>query len=257
MHKVTPPTFAPPPAFAPQGPNQDNRTVVLQAQGLTYAYGAAQSGAHASDPVVPVIQGLDLTIFQGEKVALVGASGVGKSTVLHLLGLLDTPQQGEIWIRAKDKLVATKNLGEPDRTSLRGHSLGFVYQFHHLLPEFTALENVMMPQLIAGVGRSAAKTRAQDLLERVGLKDRMAHQPNQLSGGQQQRTAIARALASHPAVLLADEPTGNLDEATAIDIFQIFIQLARDEQMAMLIATHNPSLLPFCDRVLTLRDARV
>ena len=199
---------------------------------------------------LPVLQGADLTIHAGEIVALVAPSGAGKSTLLHVAGLLDRPDGGSVLIEGRD----AGNLPDLDRTAIRRDTIGFVYQFHHLLPEFTALENVVLPQLIAGAPRKAAEDRARSLLTTFGLASRLNHLPGKLSGGEQQRVAIARALANGPKLLLADEPTGNLDVATAEGVFAELLAIVRDHGLAALIATHNPDLAARMDRTVTLRN---
>lgn len=202
---------------------------------------------------LPVLRGVDLTVRAGEIVALVAPSGAGKSTLLHVAGLLDRPDDGKVLIRGQD----AGGLSDPGRTAIRRDAIGFVYQFHHLLPEFTALENVVLPQMIAGRAHRAAEARARGLLDRFGLSPRLGHLPGKLSGGEQQRVAIARALANEPALLLADEPTGNLDVATAETVFAGLLEIVRDHGLAALIATHNPDLAARMDRVVTLRDGRL
>ncbi|WP_082914809.1 ABC transporter ATP-binding protein [Paramagnetospirillum marisnigri] len=197
-----------------------------------------------------VLQGANMAIRGGEIVALVGPSGAGKSTLLHIAGLLEKPDSGEVYLAGN----AAGALGEGERTKLRRLHLGFVYQYHHLLPEFSAVENVVLPQMIAGVSRSKAKLRALDLLTRMGLAERAEHRPGQLSGGEQQRVAICRALANAPRVLLADEPTGNLDPHTAEGVFDELIKLVRGSGVAALIATHNPDLARRMDRTVRLQD---
>jgi lipoprotein-releasing system ATP-binding protein len=200
-----------------------------------------------------VLRGADLTLAVGEIVALVAPSGTGKSTLLHLAGLLEKPDAGEVVVGGR----AAGTLSDDQRTEIRRGTIGFVYQFHHLLPEFTALENVALPQMAAGVARAAADARATDLLMAFGLAEREHHRPGRLSGGEQQRVAIARALANRPRVLLADEPTGNLDVATADRVFGELLQAVRGGGVAALIATHNPDLAARMDRVVTLRDGHV
>lgn len=197
-----------------------------------------------------VLRGADLSIRGGEIVALVGPSGAGKSTLLHIAGLLEKPDSGEVRLAGE----AAGNLSEGDRTRLRRLHLGFVYQYHHLLPEFSAVENVILPQMIAGVSKSKARAHAMDLLGRMKLTDRAEHRPGQLSGGEQQRVAICRALANGPRVLLADEPTGNLDPHTAEGVFDELIKLVRGSGVAALIATHNPDLARRMDRIIRLQD---
>jgi len=195
-----------------------------------------------------VFRDVSFALEAGEIVALVGQSGAGKSSLLHIAGLLEAPSSGEVYVEGE----AASALAERARTEIRRRSLGFVYQFHHLLPEFTALENVAMPRRIAGEDRGAAATEAKRLLDLVGLSERMDHRPSQLSGGEQQRVAIARALANRPRVLLADEPTGNLDPATADGVFQILISLVRSERLSALVATHNYALSGKMDRTVVL-----
>jgi len=189
----------------------------------------------------------------GELVALVGPSGAGKSSLLHIAGLLEAPDSGEIVIEG----VPVSSLSERERTLIRRQTIGFVYQAHHLLPEFTALENVVIPQMIAGLSRAAAGREAARLLARMGLEGRLNHRPSQLSGGEQQRVAIARALANHPRILLADEPTGNLDPHTASGVFDTLAEAVRSEGVAALIATHNRDLAARMDRSLVLQEGKL
>jgi lipoprotein-releasing system ATP-binding protein len=236
---------------------------MLEAIGLSKTY----RGGDGAE--IRVLDGLDLSVSRGEIVAIVGASGAGKSTLLHLLGGLDYPTQGVVRIGG-EALVSAR----PDRTDasatkkrddaldsvvskLRNKSIGFVFQFHHLLREFSALENVMMPLLIAGTARAVARPRAEALLDRVGLKARMSHRPSELSGGEQQRTAVARALAANPSVLLADEPSGNLDHSNSERLHSLLVELARDFDIAMAIVTHNRSLARRAHRTLLLEDGRL
>jgi lipoprotein-releasing system ATP-binding protein len=202
---------------------------------------------------VRVLEAADLTVKGGELVALVAPSGAGKSTLLHLSGLLERPQAGEIEILG----VPTTSLSDRARTLMRRTNVGYVYQFHHLLPEFTALENVTMPQLIAGKGQGEADARSHELLKLLGIDNRAVHRPAELSGGEQQRVAIARAAANHPRVILADEPTGNLDPVTSDLVFDALAQLIKQEGAAALIATHNYDLARRADRIVTLRDGLV
>ena len=197
-----------------------------------------------------VLRGASLALAPGEAVALVAPSGAGKSTLLHIAGLLERADKGEVRIAGE----ATSRLSDARRTELRRRALGFVYQFHHLLPEFSALENVVLPQMIAGRSRSAARERAHELLALMGLTARETHRPARLSGGEQQRVAIARALANQPEVLLADEPTGNLDQHTADGVFDALLALLRETRTASLIATHNPDLAARLDRRVTIED---
>jgi lipoprotein-releasing system ATP-binding protein len=210
-------------------------------------------GFRQGDRQLQVLQGVDLTIAPGEIVALVGPSGAGKSTLLHIAGLLEQPDAGEVWLDGGDCAA----LPDGRRTALRCRTLGFVYQYHHLLPEFSALENVVIPQMVAGRSRAEAREDARELLAAVGLEGRLDHRPGQLSGGEQQRVAIARALANRPSVLLADEPTGNLDPRTAADVFAVLMTRVRDGGLAALVATHNLELSRRMDRVLRLEEGRV
>ncbi|KAF0115312.1 MAG: lolD1 [Rhodospirillaceae bacterium] len=203
--------------------------------------------------LLEVLKGADLSLRAGEIVALVGPSGAGKSTLLQIAGLLEPADAGNVQVAG----VSADRLPDDRRTALRRASLGFVYQYHHLLPEFSALENVMIPQMIAGVPRRRAAVRARDLLDRLGLGARIGHRPGHLSGGEQQRTAIARALANDPRIVLADEPTGNLDPATAAQVFAELLRLAREEGLAALMATHNLELAQRMDRTLELREGRL
>jgi len=203
--------------------------------------------------VLEVLRGADLSVAAGEIVALVAPSGAGKSTLLHIAGLLERPDAGRVEVAGRD----ASRLADAERTALRRASLGFVYQFHHLLPEFSALENVVVPQMIAGIARRRAELRARELLAGFGLAARETHRPARLSGGEQQRVAIARALANAPQVLLADEPTGNLDAATADRVFNELLGAVRGRGVAALIATHNPELAARMDRVVTLHQGQI
>jgi len=202
---------------------------------------------------LPVLRGAELTLHAGEIVALVAPSGAGKSTLMHLAGLLEKPDGGSVFVLGSDAGA----LPDAARTAIRRDTIGFVYQFHHLLGEFTALENVVLPQMIAGKPRKAAAERARALLGSFGLEARADHLPGKLSGGEQQRVASARALANEPKVLLADEPTGNLDVATASVVFEELLAMVRGQNVAALIATHNPDLAARMDRTVTLRDGKV
>ncbi len=202
---------------------------------------------------VRVLNGVDLTLARGEMVALVAPSGAGKSTLLHIAGLLDTPDAGRVEIGAEDMT----GLNDRRRTAVRRQEVGFVYQFHHLLPEFSALENVVLPQLANGVARRTAEARAQELLEQVGVGPRAAHRPSAMSGGEQQRVAFCRALANAPRVLLADEPTGNLDPGTSDQVFEALTGLVRGTGLSALIATHNLDLAARMDRILRLDQGQV
>jgi lipoprotein-releasing system ATP-binding protein len=202
------------------------------------------------DRRLEVLQGVSLDLRPGEIVALVGQSGSGKSTLLHIAGLLERPDGGDVVVDGKSAGAAN----DRERTGLRRRVLGFVYQYHHLLPEFSAIENVMLPQMLNGRSRGQARSHAAELLAMVQLKDRSDHRPGRLSGGEQQRVAIARAVANAPSVLLADEPTGNLDSSTADTVFRQLLSLVRDTGMAALVATHNPDLAARMDRTVTLKD---
>lgn len=215
------------------------------------------SGVHRhygeGERMVRVLDAADLVVESGELVALVAPSGAGKSTLLHLCGLLEAPQSGEVEIVG----VKTSGLNDRGRTQLRRSTVGYVYQFHHLLPEFTALENVAMPQMIAGQSPEVGKARGQELLDLLGVGHRADHRPAELSGGEQQRVAIARAAANRPRVILADEPTGNLDPETSDKVFAALQSLIRNEGAAALIATHNYDLARKADRIITLQNGRV
>ncbi len=219
----------------------------LDLQGIEKFYGRGTAGE------VPVLRGADLRVERGEVVALVAPSGAGKSTLLHIAGLLDAPDTGKVLIGGTDMT------GRSDRrrTEARRREVGFVYQFHHLLPEFTALENVVLPQLANGVGRTAAEARSMELLARVGVADRSGHRPAALSGGEQQRVALCRALANSPQLLLADEPTGNLDPGTSDLVFGTLMELVRNTSMAVLVATHNLDLAARMDRNARLASGKV
>ena len=216
----------------------------LRGVGRTYKTG---------DATLAVLRGANLVLRAGEIVALVAPSGTGKSTLLHLAGLLERPDSGAVLVDGRDAAA----LPDPARTAIRCHSIGFVYQFHHLLGEFTALENVVLPQMIAGKKRRVAEARGRDLLGSLGLSARGGHLPGKLSGGEQQRVAIARALANAPRVLLADEPTGNLDVGTSGVVFDALLAAVRGQGVAALIATHNPDLAARMDRRVTLHDGQV
>ena len=214
---------------------------MIQAQGITKSFGSLQ-----------VLKGIDFRVAQGEVVSIMGASGAGKSTFLQILGTLMRPDAGSLLIDGQDALAL-----KGDRLSaFRARRIGFVFQAHHLLPEFTALENVMIPALIAGERDKVARERAASLLSEVGLAERVSHKPSQLSGGEQQRVAIARALVNNPAVLYADEPSGNLDSATKQEIHKLFFDMRERHGQTIVIVTHDPDLAALCDRSLTMRDGR-
>jgi len=200
-----------------------------------------------------ILDGVEIDVSPGEFVAVTGASGAGKSTLLHLLGCLDRPTTGEVWLAGRSMSA----LNARELAAVRNRSIGFVFQFHHLLREFTALENVMMPQLISGRGRRETAAKARALLEQVGLGGRLTHKPSELSGGEQQRVAVARALANEPSVLLADEPSGNLDTHTAEQLHDLFLRLRQETRVAMVMATHNRELAERADRILVVKDGQL
>jgi len=208
---------------------------------------------HQGNSTLDVLKGAELAVWAGQSVALVAPSGAGKSTLLHIAGLLEQPDAGEVYIDS----IATSHLSDNARTRIRRTDIGFVYQFHHLLPEFSALENVVLPQMIRGLPRNEATSRGVELLSYLGLKERLMHRPAELSGGEQQRVAIARAVANAPRILLADEPTGNLDVHTADHVFATLNQLVRASGLAAIIATHNLDIAAQMDRRVTLRDGQV
>lgn len=224
--------------------NRGEASLVLRGVGRTYRQGENK---------LDVLKGVDLTLYPGEIVALVGPSGSGKSTLLHIAGLLDLPDRGDVFISGR----RCGKLGDAERTMLRRTSVGFVYQFHHLLPEFSAAENVALPQRIAGATPRQSMRTANDLLTRLGLKERAHHRPGELSGGEQQRVAICRAVANNPRVLLADEPTGNLDPETSDRVFAELISLARNQGVAGLIATHNMDLASRMDRAVRMEGGQL
>jgi lipoprotein-releasing system ATP-binding protein len=228
------------------GNPESQQSAVIHCEGLgkTYAEGSLRT---------PVFDGLSLSVAKGETVAILGASGAGKSTLLHLLGGLDTPTAGEVYV-AGHKMSA---LSDAARGALRNKALGFVYQFHHLLPEFTALENVMLPVLLNGTSVQAASQHAKALLESVGLGHRLEHKPGELSGGERQRAAVARALVNRPACVLGDEPTGNLDEKTAATVFELMLALNREHHTSLVLVTHARSLARRMDRVLELHEGKL
>ncbi len=220
---------------------------ILRLEGLSKTYNRGEPGE------VQVLRGVDLVLAPGEVVALVAPSGAGKSTLLHIAGLLDTPDTGLVEIGGQDMSGTTDRA----RTAMRRRDIGFIYQFHHLLPEFSAAENIILPQLANGTGATEAQARADDLLDRVGIKPRAAHRPAALSGGEQQRVAFCRALANRPRLLLADEPTGNLDPATSDQVFGALMELVSGTGLSALIATHNMELAGRMDRVLRLESGQL
>ncbi len=227
--------------------NESGRETVLELRSIAKGYN------HGMPSQVRVLEGVSLSLGTGETAALVAPSGAGKSTLLHIAGLLDMPDAGTVRIRGRE----AGTLPERARTAIRRRHVGFVYQFHHLLPEFSALENVVLPQLANGVGARPARAHARDLLERVGVAHRASHRPAALSGGEQQRVAFCRALANRPALLLADEPTGNLDPETSQTVFEVLMELVESSGLAALIATHNHALAARMDRVLRLEGGRI
>lgn len=233
-----------PPPVGPRQASEDGKALVLE--GVTRVFGTG-------DQSLRVLRGIDLTLNEGQIVALVGPSGAGKSTLLHIAGLLEQPTSGKVLVGGRN----CAELGDSERTRFRQRTIGFVYQFHHLLPEFSARENVMIPQMIAGLSRREAGERADQLLNMVGLSERKSHRPARLSGGEQQRVAIVRGIANVPRVLLADEPTGNLDPQTASDVFAQLTHIVRGTGLSALIATHNLDLAAQMDRVVELRDGRL
>ena len=220
---------------------------VLELRGISKGYN------HGKPNEITVLDRVDLALTKGETTALVAPSGAGKSTLLHIAGLLDTADQGQVILGGQD--IGGAN--DRKRTKVRRQDIGFVYQFHHLLPEFSAIENIMLPQLANGTGDTAARSRAQDLLNMVGLTKRGEHRPAQLSGGEQQRVAFCRALANNPRVLLADEPTGNLDQATSDHVFEVLLNVVRETGLTALIATHNPDLAARMTRQVGLQNQRL
>ena len=229
-----------------EAPVPDHERPALFLHGIERSY---QQG----DATLDILRGAELALWAGQSVALIAPSGAGKSTLLHIAGLLEHQDAGEVYIND----VATSGLGDSERTRIRRTDVGFVYQAHHLLPEFSAVENVMLPQMIRGLSQREARARADELLSYLGLKERLTHRPAELSGGEQQRVAIARAVANAPRILLADEPTGNLDPRTAGHVFHALTQLVRASGLAMLCATHNMDIAGRMDRRVTLRHGQV
>jgi lipoprotein-releasing system ATP-binding protein len=246
MNEASTTTFHAPVATAsnPLATDEDAPVLFLHGISRTYSQGSAP---------LEVLKNAELALWPGQSVALVAPSGAGKSTLLHVAGLLEHPDAGEVYV---DK-IPTSRLPDSERTRIRRTEIGFVYQFHHLLPEFSAVENIMLPQMIRGLGRREAKRRALELLAYLGLRNRGTHRPSELSGGEQQRVAIARAVANAPRILLADEPTGNLDPQTADHVFKALTQLVRASGLAMICATHNMDIAARMDRRVTLRNGLV
>ncbi len=246
MNDASTTTFHAPVATAsdPLAGDQDAPVLFLHGVSRTYSQGSA---------ALEILKNAELALWPGQSVALVAPSGAGKSTLLHVAGLLEHPDAGEVYV---DKIPTTR-LPDSERTRIRRTEIGFVYQFHHLLPEFSAVENIMLPQMIRGLGRREANRRALELLAYLGLRNRATHRPSELSGGEQQRVAIARAVANAPRILLADEPTGNLDPQTADHVFKALTQLVRASGLAMLCATHNMDIAARMDRRVTLRNGLV
>ena len=237
--------------------NEMSQPAAIAAKGgetppVVYLHGVQRSYRQGTASL-DILRGADLALWPGQSVALVAPSGVGKSTLLHVAGLLEHPDGGEVFVDQ----IATSKLSDAERTRIRRIKVGFVYQFHHLLPEFSAIENVILPQMIRGLSRSEAAKRGSELLGYLGLQDRLGHRPAELSGGEQQRVAIARAVANAPRVLMADEPTGNLDPHTAEHVFATLTQLVRASGLAALVATHNMDIASRMDRRVTLREGLV
>jgi lipoprotein-releasing system ATP-binding protein len=214
---------------------------------------AVERRYHQGDAVLEILKGAELAVWPGQSVALVAPSGAGKSTLLHIAGLLEQPDGGEVYLDG----TATAGLSDAERTRMRRNEIGFVYQAHYLLPEFSALENVMMPQMVRGLPSTEARNRASELLSYLGLKERLTHRPAELSGGEQQRVAIARAVANAPRLLLADEPTGNLDPRTSDHVFNALSQLIKQSGLTVVLATHNMEIAARMDRRVTIRDGLV
>jgi lipoprotein-releasing system ATP-binding protein len=225
---------------------------MVERQPAVFLHGVERS-YHQGDATLEILKGAELAVWAGQSVALVAPSGAGKSTLLHIAGLLEHQDAGEVYVDGNP----TSDLPDAERTRIRRVEMGFIYQFHHLLPEFSALENVMLPQMIRGLTRKVARARAAELLAYLGLQTRLDHRPAELSGGEQQRVAIARAVANAPRVLLADEPTGNLDPRTSEHVFSTLTQLVRASGLAAIIATHNMELAARMDRRVTIRDGQV
>jgi lipoprotein-releasing system ATP-binding protein len=237
---------APAPNETIADPRREANAPLLYLKGVSRHYGQG-------DTTLEILKGADLALWSGQSIALVAPSGAGKSTLLHVAGLLEHPDAGEVYVDT----VATSRLSDAERTRIRRVEIGFVYQFHHLLPEFSAAENVILPQMIRGLSRKEAGRRAVEILTYLGLGKRLAHRPAELSGGEQQRVALARAVANAPRILLADEPTGNLDPRTAEHVFNALTELVRASNLAVIVATHNMDIAGRMDRRVTLKEGRV
>jgi lipoprotein-releasing system ATP-binding protein len=224
----------------------DMTKIILELNDIHHHYKQGGEDLH-------ILKGINFSVKAGETIAMLGQSGAGKSTFLHIAGLLEKASKGEVMIDG----ISCNSLSDIERTKIRRFKIGFVYQFHHLLPEFTAIENISIPQMVAGVSQKAAHKRSVELLEKMGLSDRMSHRPSQLSGGEQQRVAIARALANHPAILLADEPTGNLDEKTGGAVLDELLKISKEENIAALFVTHNRSLASRMDKCFELKNGDI
>ena len=228
-------------------------TTIVECKELEKSYQEQSNQKQGKAIVTSVLKGVDLTIKAGEQVAILGQSGSGKSTLLHILAMLDEPESGQVYIAGND----VANMSDNDKAEFRNNNMGFIYQFHHLLMEFDAIENVAMPLLIQGESEESAKQKAQEMLEAVGLEHRTHHRPAQMSGGERQRVAIARALVNEPKLVLADEPTGNLDKKNSEQVFQLFLQLNRKLGTSLVVVTHDLELASRFDRVIELDDGKV
>ena len=228
-----------------------NSDLILKAENLKKTY------SKVNGKEIPVLKGLSLEIKKGEFVALMGPSGVGKSTLLHLLGSLDRPDSGEIQLNINGSNYVFSNMTETQLSRVRNNHIGFVFQFHHLLPEFTSLENVMMPALINGDSFSIAERKAMDLMSSVGVSERLYHKPSELSGGEQQRVAIARALINEPSIIFADEPTGNLDSANAQSVLELIVSFRKERELTILVATHSQTIASAAERIVTMGDGQI
>lgn len=227
------------------------KNIILKTENIEKSY-STRSGLYAY-----VLKGISIEVNKGEFLAIMGPSGVGKSTLLHLIGSLDTPDKGNIMYYSGDNPVNYKDMPDDKLALFRNKTIGFVFQFHHLMPEFTALENVMMPALIAGAGFSEAKKKASGLMETVGVGTREKHKPMELSGGEQQRVAIARALINNPTIVLADEPTGNLDSANSKAVLDLLLYLKEEYNLTLIVATHSPEVAALCRRIIIMGDGKI